>query len=321
MRPTRLVTLPFLLPLVSSVVGCAGSTATVAPSATATPPPPTPVGASPAPSDTCPDTASCAVAPSAGTTAQGIGYWLRMTTSQAIAPMQQFQVAPASLITADGRYLVPGAVPMIYPGPLVGPVFARQLTDAGREQIVGWAKELGLIDGRTDFRGDGVVPGGVTGTIELTIGGSLVALTGVPDLPPAGTPAPGSPEAFAELWRRVASLPDTLPGELGPEQPYEPVGYALVVGPPPAPPEGLKGNLQDWPLEAPIATFGQPVADGSLRCGLAFGDDASALGHAFENANQLSQWVQHPDTSATFGLTPRPIVPGEDPCKEAFGTA
>jgi hypothetical protein len=81
----------------------------------------------------------------------------------------------------------------------------------------------------------------------------------------------------------------------------------------------MTAHLQDWPLDTPLATFGVPVADGSVRCGTAFGDDAATLGLAFENANQLSQWVQDPDTSATFGLTVRPIVPGEDPCKELFG--
>src|SRR3954453_17454927 len=258
--------------------GCGAGAPSPSPStATPTPPPPTPVVPSPS-----------SVAPA------GVGYWLRMTTSQAIPPIQQFSVPPTSLITADGRYLVPGAIPMIYPGPIVTPLFARQVSDAGREQIVGWARELGLLGGKADFTGDGALPGGATGTIELTVDGSLVKLTGLPEPAPEASPAAGSPAAFSELWRRVASLPDTLPGELGPEQPYEPVGYALLVGPPPAPPEGMKGNLQDWPLDAPIATFGRPVADG-VRCGTAFGEDAAALDHSFENANQLSQWVQDAD--------------------------
>jgi len=300
MRPIRVAVLPLLAVLIA---GCGAAAPSSSPAAaTPTPPPPTPVV--PLPSSVAP---------------VGLGYWLRMTTSQAIPPIQRFSVAPTSLITADGRYLVPGAIPMIYPGPLVTPLFARQLSDAGREQIVGWAKELGLLDGNTDFTGAGAGPGGVTGTIELTVDGTLAKLTGVPEAATDASPAPGSPAAFTELWRRVASLPDTLPGELGPEQPYEPDGYALLVGPPPVPPQGLKGNLQDWPLDAPLATFGRPVADGSVRCGSVFGEDAAALDHSFENANQLSQWVQDADANATFGLTVRPIVPGEDPCAEAFG--
>ena len=316
MRLTRLVALPMLALLVAAC-GATGPSPSSPGSPTA--PPPTPVGVTSGPSGG-PGGGTGSGSPTAGAPAEGLGYWLRMTTSQAIPPIQRFQVEPTSLITSDGLDLVPGAIPMIYPGPLVGPIFSRQVTDAGREQIVGWAKELGLLDGKTDFTGNAMVPGGIAGKIELTVDGKLVTLTGVPDLPSNGSAAPGSPEAFAELWRRVASLPETLPGELGPEQPYEPIGYALLVGPPPQPEAGIKGNLQDWPLDAPIATFGSPVADGSVRCGTAFGADAAALGTSFENANQLSQWVQDPETSATFGLTVRPIVPGEDPCTEIFGS-
>ena len=314
MRPIRWCVLP-LLALLVAACGMAAPSSSVGAAPTA--PPPTPVGATPAPSGV-PSANPSGGDASSGAPAAGLGYWLRMTTSQAIPPIQQFQVGPAALISSDGLYLVPGAIPMIYPGPLVGPIFGRQVSDAGREQIVAWARELGLLDGRTDFTGGAVVPGGVTGTIELTVDGSLVRLTGVPGGAIASSPAPGSPEAFAVLWQRVSALPDVLPGEVGPEQPYEPIGYALLVGPPPVA-QGIAGNLQDWPLDTPIATFGSPVADGSLRCGTAFGADAAALGHSFENANQLSQWVQDPDTSATFGLTVRPIVPGEDPCKESFG--
>jgi hypothetical protein len=314
MRSTRLAVLP-LLALVVAACGASGPSPSAG-AASPTPPPPTPVGATPAASDV--PSGNPSGNPSGGAPADGLGYWLRMTTTQAIPPIQLFQVSPAALITSDGLDLVPGAIPMIYPGPLVGPIFGRQLSDAGREQIVGWARELGLLDGKTDFTDGQSVPGGITGILELTVDGSLLKLTGPIDAPTDGSPPKGSPGAFTEFWNRVSSLPETLQGELGPEQPYEPIGYALLVGPPPSA-QGIKGNLQDWPLDAPIASYGTPVADGTVRCGTSFGDDAAALGHAFENANQLSQWVQDPDTSATFGLTVRPIVPGENPCKELFG--
>jgi hypothetical protein len=77
----------------------------------------------------------------------------------------------------------------------------------------------------------------------------------------------------------------------------------------------------DWPLEQPIALFGGPVADGSYRCGTASGADADTLRPSLQAANQLTQWVQDPTTSATFGLTVRPMVPGEDICRETFGPA
>lgn len=287
------------------VTGCGGGGAgpTARPPVDPTPVDPTPVIPSPSP------------------VADG-GYWLRMATFQAIPPVDLFGVGPAVVIDGSGRLIVPGAVLAIYPGPLVSPLFARQVSDAGREAILGWAKELGLLSGKTDFTGgeEGAPPlaGGVTGRIELTVGGSLVTLSGLPDIA-APDPEPGSPQAFGELWRRISSLPETLPGELGPEVAYTPAGYAILVGPAPVPEGGITAGVADWPLEDPLETFGGPVANGTYRCGLVEGDEALALGAALAKANQLTQWTQDPATSATFGLTVRPIVAGENPCAEAFG--
>jgi hypothetical protein len=291
------------LPTIASVLlagllaaACAGTAPTAAP--TQTPAPPTPVIPVPSPF------------------ADGT-YWLRMTTQQAIPPLDRFGMTPTTVITGDGLYLLPGAVPAIFPGPLVYPVFARQLSDAGRDQVIAWAQELGLLSGETDFTGDTLLPGGVTGTIELTVDGERVTLTGQPDAI-GGEVQPGTPAAFAELWRRIAALPEALPGELGPEQPWTPDGYAILVGPPPQPQDGLAGNIADWPLDEPIAQFGTEVADG-YRCGVALGEDAAVLAPALGAANQLTQWTQDPATSATFGLTVRSIAAGEDPCVDAFG--
>ncbi len=246
-------------------------------------------------------------------------YWLRLTTWQAIPPVNLFAMGPTAVIDGDGRYLVEGAVPAIFPGPLVMPLFARQVSDKGRETIMGWTKDLGLLSGPTDFTGGGGLPGGVTGRIELTVDGSLVTLTGLPDVSEPN-PDPGSPQAFGELWRRISSLPETLPGELGPESPYTPAAFAILVGPAPVPQGGLSGAIADWPLDTSLGTFGGPVANGTQRCGLVEEKDAAALAPALAQANQLTQWVQGPETSATFGLTVRPIVAGENPCAEVFGT-
>jgi hypothetical protein len=280
------------------VAACSGTAPSAAPSS-APVVDPTPVIATPTP------------APA------GTGYWLRLTTFQAIPPVNLFGVGPVAVITADGQLLVPGAVPAIFPGPLVMPLFARQVSDAGREQILAWAEELGLLGGETDFTGDLSVPGGITGRIELTADGRLVSLSGVPDAPVSTEP--GTPGAWAELWSRISNLSVTLPGELGPEQPYAPTAYAILVGPPPDPQDGLTGEIADWPLDVALGEFGGPVQDGTYRCGLVEGEDAATLRPALEAANQLTQWVQDPETSATFGLTVRPIVAGENPCAETFG--
>jgi len=293
--------LPTLAPLTLAalvVAGCGAATPSTAPVTAA---PPTPVVAS----------------PSAGPVANGDAYWLRLTTTQAIPPLDRFMVGPTAIITGDSRYLMPGAVPAIFPGPLVYPYFASEVSDDGKAQILSWAKELGLLSGEADFTGNGALPGGVTGIVELTVDGSRITFRGIPDSNEGGEP--GSPAAFAEFWRRVSSLPQTLAGELGPEQPWTPDGYAILVGPPPQQEPGLGGEIMDWPLDVALGEFGVEVADG-YRCGTVYGEDAATLAPALGAANQLTQWTQDPTTSATFGLTVRSIATDEDPCAEVFGS-
>jgi hypothetical protein len=290
------------------VAGCTGSGGTSAtPAPTADAPGPTPVGsASPTPAPGEDD------------------YWLRLTLTQAIPPLNQFAVQPPVRITGDGTVVTLGPVPAIYPGPLLPNTVGRSISDAGRDQIIGAARDLGLLSGTTDFMGDNPLMGGVTGHIELTVDGQRVTLTGDPDaqivcVTAPCDPAPGTPEAFGELWRMLNDLASWMPDELGPEAPYEPAAYSILVGQPPAPEEGLPQAPADWPLDQSLATFGGPVANGTARCGNATGADAQTLRPALQAANQLTPWVDDPDTSATFGLTVRPLVPGEDACVELFG--
>lgn len=252
-------------------------------------------------------------------------YWLRMTTTQAIPPLNAFEVAPPLVIDGTGIAVTPAPVPAIYPGPLVVPRSGRPVSDAGRAKIIQAARDLGLLSGQTDFRGTGnQLAGGITGHIELTVDGQRVALTGYPSAhiecitTPCEAP-PGSPAAFGEMWRRLSDLPSWLSADLGPESPYLVDAYSILVGPAPAQDPQLAQAPADWPLSQPLATFGTPVANGTARCGTVRGADAQTLRPAFSAANALTPWVQDPSTSATFGLTVHPLVDDEDACREVFG--
>ena len=251
-------------------------------------------------------------------------WWLRATVTQAIPPLDLFANRPMLVITGDGIAVTEGPVPAIFPGPLHPNLVGRQLTGAGQARIVQAARDLGLLSGPTDFSGGGMVMGGVTGHIVLTVDGVLVELTGDPAaqivcVTTPCEPEPGTPEAFGELWRHLQDLSSWLGAELGPEAPYVPAAYAILVGAPPTPEPGLPQAPADWPLEQPLATFGGPVANGTARCGTVSGADADALRPALQAANQLTFWTQDPEASAAFGLTVRPMVPGEDVCREIFG--
>lgn len=253
--------------------------------------------------------------PSADPDAQG--YWLRLMTTQALAPIYVFAMAPQVVITGDGQWIIAGPVPAIYPGPLLPNLRSRQLTDAGRVAILQAAADLGLLSGKTDFNDGPAMAGGAIGRIELTVDGRQVVITGDPNA--QGDPTPGSAAAFAVFWARMADLAAWIPAELGPDTEYLPSAYAILVGPAPTPDANLPQAPADWPLAQEISLFGGPVAGGQARCGTVDGADAEALRAAMAAANQLTPWVQDPQMSATFGLTVRPMIPGEDVCREVFG--
>ncbi len=250
------------------------------------------------------------------------GLWLRATMTQAIPPINRFGWFPAVAITADGVVVTQGAVPAIFPGPLVSPLVGRSISAEGFGRIVQAARDLGLLTGQSDFTG-GARPGQALGRIELVAGDPVVELVGDPGrvmqcITTPCDPAPGSPEAFGAFWQRLVDLQSWLGPELGPEASYQPGAYAILVGSAPDP-QGLPQAPADWPLDEPLATLGDPVGDGVHRCATVRGDDAAALRPALEAATQITAWTQDPSTSATFGLTVRPLLPGEDVCRELFG--
>ena len=265
-------------------------------------------------------------APSPQPTPDPSGYWLRAMTTQALPPLNVFGLLPMAVITGDSVLVTPAPIPTIYPGPAVINLQGRTITAAGRLAIVVLAQKLGLAAGSGDFTGGTIAPGGIAGRIELTVDGKRVTISGNPQAPTGCPkepclPAAGTPAAFAELWLRLSDLESWIGPELGNPQVYDPPAYAVLVGAAPKPDPMLSQLPADWPLAVPASQFGSPVANGSARCGTVSGADAVTLRASLAKANMLSPWVQDPSFNATFGLTVRPMVPGEDACRETFGPA
>lgn len=311
-----------LLPVrrIAVVIAAAGfvvSACSSAAPATPTPPPTAPPTQPPSGAPSSPGVPSAD--PNAAT------YWLRLTTTQALAPLNLFDKGAPMVITGSGLVVMPGPVPAVFPGPLVVPLLGRTISDAGRAKILDLAESLGLLGRQTDFPANTGIVGGITAHVELTVDGKRVTLSGNPDAtgrPCAATtcsPAPATPEAFGAFWQQLLDLPSLLGSELGPETAYTPTIYSILVGAAPVPDPTLGANIVDWPLAAPLATYGVAVANGQARCATVTGDTAETLGKAFAKANSLSQWTQDPTASASFGLTVRALVPGEDACREIFG--
>lgn len=246
---------------------------------------------------------------------------LRVTMQQALPPPGMFGWLPSVVISLDGRVLSGGAVPAIFPGPLVSPVVERQLTAAGWAKIVAAARALGLLSGASDFTGGALPPGSMTARLELVADGRVFDLVGDPNrvmvcITAPCDPQPGTPEAFGGFLGRLGDLGSWLGADIGPESIHVPAGYGIVVGPPPADDLGLVQPPIDWPLAGGFAAFGKALADGSGgRCGSVTGADAAALRAAFNAANQLTKW-RDPTDGTFHGLVVRPLLPGDgDPCE------
>jgi hypothetical protein len=252
----------------------------------------------------------------------------RATLVQALPPIVQFGWLPVVVVTAEGSLLQPGPLMELHPGPLVPPVEERAITSRGIEILVGAARDAGLLTGQVDFTGGSLRPGQAAGRLEIVADGQRYEIVGDPsrvvrcgDPPARCIPAPGSPEAFAHFWLRLSDLPGWLGSELGSPRPHVPAAYAILVGPPPSEP-GLAPAPATWPLEPRLRDFGAGLAgDPGRRCGVVAGEAAATLRPILEAANELTPWIDPDEPGQRYGLTVRPLLPGDpDPCAVLVGS-
>jgi hypothetical protein len=246
---------------------------------------------------------------------------LRVTAVQALPPTATFNWMPQVLITLDGKVLQGGAIPAIFPGPLVNPIFERQISAEGWARIVEMARAAGLLGFNSDFTGGQMPPGSQVTRLELVADGRVFDLTGDASrqmvcVQAPCNPAPGTPEAFAGFVNQLYDLPTMVgAGSLGPELPHNPAGYGVLVGGPPDD-QGIVQRVIDWPLPAGFGAFGKPLADGTGgRCGTITGADVGLVRPAFTAATQITPW-RDPVEGSEHGLVVRPLLPGDaDPCE------
>jgi len=240
---------------------------------------------------------------------------LRVTQVQALPPQATFGGLPSVVITLDGKVLMGGAVPAIFPGPLVMPIFERQLTLAGWGKVVAAARAAGLLGGQHDFTGGQMPPGSMATRLEIVADGRVYELTGDASrvmvcVTTPCVPQPGTPEAFGGFVSSVTGLDALVGADIGRDAAYVPTGFALVVGPSPDQ-QDLEQPVIAWPFADGFAAFGKPLADGSGgRCGTVTGDAAGAIRPALAAANQLTRW-RDPVDGSFRGLTVRPLLPGD----------
>ena len=244
------------------------------------------------------------------------GLVLRAWTTQALPPPAQFRTG-ASLAIADGKVITPGAMILIYPGPLVPPLIERSITPIGISRVLEAAQAAGLLGGPEDLTG-GIAPGGITAHILFVLDGREREVIGdsgkqIMCIQAPCIGAPGTPEGFASYWALLSDVASIAQGELGREQPYVPDRVAVLITDPPADEPGLEPGLAQWPLTTPLREFGTETGVAADRCGIVEGSDVAPFLAAAGAANQLTRWTD--GTTGDRLLVVRPLLPGEpNPC-------
>lgn len=232
---------------------------------------------------------------------------------------------PDLSIFGDGRVIVLGPQIAIFPGPALPNLVTFRLSEAGLQVLLENARAAGLLgpDAHYDypFIADApttsftVVADGrrhVISAYALSLGG-----LGEPQLDPEVRRARA---ALAAFQARAFDLRSWLAGEIvEPETAYDFRSirqFVTAAGQPDEPgpdqPGDIPPNFIEWPLDVPLAVFGDPMTNlEGTRCGVVTGGDLVTLLPALRDANDLTLWQSG---SESYRLTLRPLLPDESGC-------
>lgn len=227
-----------------------------------------------------------------------------------VAPGTLFVSTPTLMITGDGRVIEPGAVPAVYPGPLLPALFERSIDDGGIEALLSAAQKAGMLASAPDYQlhaGIGIADAPDT---VLTINANnaqylhrAYALGMADD--PSSTPARAALSAFLATLGDLASVVGAE--HLGASQPLVADLYrfqANVVDPAmftdPAP------TLVAWPASTGVAL--KDVTGELGRCATV---DAASVGDLFATATQLTLFQE---AGVTYQLSAVAVLPGDAAC-------
>jgi hypothetical protein len=226
---------------------------------------------------------------------------------------------PIFSLLGDGTLILPGAQIEIYPGPALPAITSRQVDEAGIQAILEEALDaISTIPGDQSDLGFMGIADASTTVITVSAGGvnrtiRAYALAELSDRPE------GMPEEeyrarvrLQELVRKLGTLETWLPdGSLGPEADYEASAARLFIGTYRRI-DDLPQEPAPWPLDDPLASFGDAADDpGLYRCAVVEGADWATVRAAASRANELTPWT---DAGSRSSILFRPLLPNETGC-------
>jgi hypothetical protein len=220
-------------------------------------------------------------------------------------------LGPVYAVTTDGQLIFQGAIPEIFPGPLVPPYEVKDVADLvpDLQEIL---DRIGIADITEEI--DDQAAGNVAdaSTTVLTYfdenGTHRYGVYALGFNPEAET---GDPKVVA-LNDLMLTLQDaSFSGEPG--EPFSSDRWQVVVNGDfiPGGDTGLPPDVRPYPLEVAVADF-EHTSFG-LPCTILEGADAAAAAEVFGDATQATVW----DTGTEeIQLLPRPLLPGEVGCED-----
>lgn len=248
------------------------------------------------------------------------GLVLRVETGGGFVPAElAFREIPGFSLYGDGRVLVTGPVPEIYPGPALPNLQEYRLTDEAVQHLLRMAERAGLLGPDRSYE-LATIADAPTMVLTAVAGGrrhrvSVYAPGFEEDI------EAGVPEEDMEARRRLVGFASRL-GDLestlqegtwtGPE-PYRPEAMRVLVLPPGEQPDPeIEPGIEAWPLETPLSRFGEPattVPEGSCR--VVDGEDLETLLPLAERATEITLWESEGER---YLIAFRPLLPDEGGC-------
>jgi hypothetical protein len=213
---------------------------------------------------------------------------------------------PRYVLQADGRLYSPGAVPAIYPGPMLTPIFVGTVDDAAMQEIFELIDDSGLpeIDGRLEEDSATNKVADATTTVITYFDGETEHTLAVYAL---GIALATSDQAQAAA--NLVEAVDRANGTLTDATEYRPTRLEIRTGERMALPDPEFRSTQPWPLA--IAPDEMPAGDHGWRCVVVEGPPATDLLEIFGDANQATVWEYE---GTEHALIARGLFPGEAGC-------
>jgi hypothetical protein len=235
------------------------------------------------------------------------------------APGYQLRLIPEFSLYGDGALVTPGPQIEIYPSPALPSVQTQPIAESGVQAILQAAIDAGVdTDQDMTDMGSTMIADAPTTTFTITVNGAtnsfgVYALGIVDGDRPQGMSREeyDAREALSSFVQQLGDLQGWLPaGSLGEMTTYESPGARVYVGDVPGDAQLPQSKIA-WPLEPPLASFGEDTGAG-YRCGVVTGADwTDTLQPLAAGANELTPWTS---AGAPYGLIFRPLLPDETGC-------